>query len=166
MFYRVRLPYLARYSASALQAQGKLCAWRTSCLTTCQRNSCLIFWTSLPELLQIKRRILSIASSTKGNDGLSPWTWNLLYINNNSIFPFLVLKRVTLIANCTFLQSVYIITFMFSIFYYPEACFSKVPKLLGPISGATIPFISSQRRGSKPPNFAKSSCFFLTLKTC
>ena len=32
--------------------------------------------------------------------------------------------------------------------------FSKVPKFLGPISGATIPVISSQRRGSKPSNFA------------
>ena len=34
------------------------------------------------------------------------------------------------------------------------ACFSKVPKLFGPISGATIPSIHSQRRGSKPWNFA------------
>ena len=33
-------------------------------------------------------------------------------------------------------------------------CFSKVPKLFGPISGVTISFISSQRRGSKPSNFA------------
>ena len=31
----------------------------------------------------------------------------------------------------------------------PGACFSKVPKLLRLISGATIPFISSQHRGSK-----------------
>ena len=36
----------------------------------------------------------------------------------------------------------------------PGACFSKVSKLFGPISGATIPFISSQRRASKPSNFA------------
>ena len=36
----------------------------------------------------------------------------------------------------------------------PVACFSKVPKLFEPISGATIPFISSQRRGSKLSNFA------------
>ena len=36
--------------------------------------------------------------------------------------------------------------------YNPGACFSKVPKLFGPISGATILFISSQRRGSKPSN--------------
>ena len=45
------------------------------------------------------------------------------------------------------------------------ACFSKVPKLFGPISGATIPFISSQRRGSKPSNFA-ILLVFLTLKIC
>ena len=43
------------------------------------------------------------------------------------------------------------------------ACFSKVPKPFGPISGATIPFISSQRRGSKPSNFAILLVFF-TLK--
>ena len=36
----------------------------------------------------------------------------------------------------------------------PEACFLKVPKLFGSISGATIPYISSQHRGSKQPNFA------------
>ena len=30
----------------------------------------------------------------------------------------------------------------------------KVPKLFGPISGATINFISLQRRGSKPSNLA------------
>ena len=46
----------------------------------------------------------------------------------------------------------------------PGACFSEVPKLFGPISGATIPFISWQCRGSKPPNFA-SLLVFLTLKT-
>ena len=34
------------------------------------------------------------------------------------------------------------------------ACFSRVPKLFRPISSATIPFISSQQRGSKPSNFA------------
>ena len=43
----------------------------------------------------------------------------------------------------------------------PGACLSKVPKLFGPLSGATIAFISSQRRGSKPSNFV-----FLVLKTC
>ena len=47
----------------------------------------------------------------------------------------------------------------------PGARFSKVPKLFGSISGATIPFISSQRRGSKPSNFA-ILLVFLTLKTC
>ena len=45
------------------------------------------------------------------------------------------------------------------------ACFSKVPKLFGPISGATIAFIPSKRRGSKPSNFA-ILLFFLILKTC
>ena len=43
-------------------------------------------------------------------------------------------------------------------------CFSKVPKLFGPISGATIPFISPQHRGSKPSNFA-ILFLFLILKT-
>ena len=33
-------------------------------------------------------------------------------------------------------------------------CFSNVPKLLGPVWGATIPFIYLQRRDSKPSNFA------------
>ena len=42
--------------------------------------------------------------------------------------------------------------------------FSKVPKLFGPISGATIPFISSQRRGSRLSNFA-IVLGFLILKT-
>ena len=46
----------------------------------------------------------------------------------------------------------------------PGACFREVPKLIGPISGATIRFISWQCRGSKPPNFA-SLLVFLTLKT-
>ena len=44
------------------------------------------------------------------------------------------------------------------------ACFSKVPKPFGSISGATIPFISSQRRGSKPPSPA-ILVFFLNIKT-
>ena len=47
----------------------------------------------------------------------------------------------------------------------PGARFSKVPKLFGSVSGATIPFISSQRRGSKPSNFA-ILLVFLILKTC
>ena len=47
----------------------------------------------------------------------------------------------------------------------PGACFSKVPKLFGPISGTTIPFISSQRRGSNPSNFA-ILLIFLILKAC
>ena len=44
-------------------------------------------------------------------------------------------------------------------------CFSKVQKLFGPISGATISFISSQRQGSKPSNLAFLLAF-LALKTC
>ena len=43
------------------------------------------------------------------------------------------------------------------------ACFSKVFKLFGPISGATIRFMSAQRRGSRPSNFA-ILLVFLTLK--
>ena len=46
-----------------------------------------------------------------------------------------------------------------------RACSSKVSKLFEPISGATIPSISSQRRGSKPSNFA-ILLVFLTLKAC
>ena len=46
-----------------------------------------------------------------------------------------------------------------------EACFSKVPKLFGSISDASLSFISSQRRGSEPVNFA-ILLFFLTSKTC
>ena len=48
---------------------------------------------------------------------------------------------------------------------WPGACFSKVPKLFGPISEATNPFISSQRRGSKPWTVA-ILLVFLTLKIC
>ena len=47
----------------------------------------------------------------------------------------------------------------------PGACFSKVPNLFGLISGATIAFLSSQRRGSRPSNFAVF-LVFLVLKTC
>ena len=47
----------------------------------------------------------------------------------------------------------------------PGARFSKVPKLFGSISGATITFISSQRRGSKPSDFA-ILLVFLILKKC
>ena len=47
----------------------------------------------------------------------------------------------------------------------PGAFFSKVPKLFGSISGATIPVISSQRQWSKPLNFAVL-LVFLTLKAC
>ena len=47
---------------------------------------------------------------------------------------------------------------------HPGACLSEVPKLFGSISGVTIPFISSQRRGSKPSNFA-IPLVFLSLKT-
>ena len=53
------------------------------------------------------------------------------------------------------------------LWYYPPAgaFFSKVRKLFGPISGATIPFLSSQPRGSSPSNFA-IHLVFLALKTC
>ena len=51
------------------------------------------------------------------------------------------------------------------VLYPAEAYFSKVPKRFGPISGATIPFISSQRRALKPSNLA-FLLVFLTLKTC
>ena len=43
----------------------------------------------------------------------------------------------------------------------PGACFSKVPKLFGAISGATTAFISSQCRGSKPSNFAVLLVFLI-----
>ena len=49
--------------------------------------------------------------------------------------------------------------------FRPGACFSKVPKLFGPITGATVAFLSSQRRASKPSNFA-ILLVFLILKTC
>ena len=47
---------------------------------------------------------------------------------------------------------------------YPGACFSKVPKPLGSLSGVTVPFISSQRRRSKPSKLP-ILLTFLTLKT-
>ena len=47
----------------------------------------------------------------------------------------------------------------------PRACFAKVPKPFEPFSCAAIPFISSQRGGSKPSNFA-ILLLFLTLKSC
>ena len=46
----------------------------------------------------------------------------------------------------------------------PGFRFSKVPKLVEPISGATIPFIFLQRRGPKPSKFTILLVFFLTLK--
>ena len=47
----------------------------------------------------------------------------------------------------------------------PVACFSKVPKLFGPVSGATIPFVSQERTGFKSSNF--TDVFLLvSLKTC
>ena len=39
----------------------------------------------------------------------------------------------------------------------PGARFSKVPKLYGPFSGATIPFISQERRGFKSSSFSHFS---------
>ena len=48
---------------------------------------------------------------------------------------------------------------------FPFACFSKVPKLFGSLSGAAIRFISSQRWGSNPSSFAVLLVFH-TLKAC
>ena len=48
---------------------------------------------------------------------------------------------------------------------WPVACFSKLPKLFGPISGVTILNISSQRWGSESSNFAILKVF-LAFKTC
>ena len=49
--------------------------------------------------------------------------------------------------------------------FRPGACFSKVPKLFGPISGATIAFISSQCRASKPSKlFVSRSLRFSYIK--
>ena len=56
-------------------------------------------------------------------------------------------------------------SFRFGCLPGPGACFSKVPKLFGPISGATTAFISSQRQGSKSSNFA-ILLVFLIFKTC
>ena len=47
----------------------------------------------------------------------------------------------------------------------PGASFSKVPKLYGPFSGVTIPFVSQERRGFKSSNFTVIF-LFVTLKTC
>ena len=45
------------------------------------------------------------------------------------------------------------------------ARFSKVPKLYGPFSGVTIPFLSQERRGFKLSNFT-IIFLFVSLKTC
>ena len=45
------------------------------------------------------------------------------------------------------------------------AGFSKVPKLYGPFSGVTIPFVSQERRGFKSSNFT-AILDFGTLKSC
>ena len=37
--------------------------------------------------------------------------------------------------------------------FAPRALFSKVPKLFGAFSGATVPFVSQERRGFKSSNF-------------
>ena len=47
----------------------------------------------------------------------------------------------------------------------PGARFSKVPKLYGPFSGVTIPFVSQERREFKSSNFTVIF-LFITLKTC
>ena len=46
----------------------------------------------------------------------------------------------------------------------PGARFSKVPKLYGPLSGVTIPFVSQERGGFKSSNFTVIF-LFVTLKT-
>ena len=45
------------------------------------------------------------------------------------------------------------------------AHFSKVPKLYGPFSGVTIPFVSQKRRGFNSSNFTVMF-LLVTLKTC
>ena len=49
----------------------------------------------------------------------------------------------------------------------PGARFSKVPKLYGPFSGVTIPFVTQERRGRKSSNFTVIFVFVtLPVKTC
>ena len=48
---------------------------------------------------------------------------------------------------------------------FPGGRFSKVPKLYGPFSGVTIPFVSQERRGFNSSNFTVIF-LFVTLKTC
>ena len=43
--------------------------------------------------------------------------------------------------------------------------FSKVPKLYGPFSGVTIPFVTQERRAFNSSNFTVNF-LFVTLKTC
>ena len=47
----------------------------------------------------------------------------------------------------------------------PGGRFSKVPKLYGPFSSVTIPFVSQERRGFNSSNFTVIFCF-VPLKTC
>ena len=47
----------------------------------------------------------------------------------------------------------------------PGARFSKVPKLYGPFSGATIPFVTQERRAFNSSNFTVNF-LFVTLKAC
>ena len=46
----------------------------------------------------------------------------------------------------------------------PGARFSKLPKIYGPFSGVTIPFVSQERRGFKSSKFTVIF-LFVTLKT-
>jgi len=57
------------------------------------------------------------------------------------------------------------LTLLLDVLLCSTACFSKFPNLFGPMSGATVPFISSHRQDSKSSNFA-ILLVFLTLKTC
>ena len=76
-------------------------------------------------------------------------------------------KRVTIIISTDDRANYHTQVSPFHIFRNPQRArglFLKSPESFGPISGAIIPFISLQRRGSKPPNIA-ILLVFLTLKT-
>ena len=47
----------------------------------------------------------------------------------------------------------------------PGGRFSKVPKLYGPFSGVTIPFVTQERRAFNQSNFTVTF-LFVTLKEC
>ena len=49
--------------------------------------------------------------------------------------------------------------------FVPGGRFSNVPKLYGPFSGVTIPFVTQERRAFNSSNFTVIF-LFVTLKTC